>query len=107
MADNTFERIRAAYTEAGRVQPEEYPKLPAWERLPIQMREALIYVVDGQGHGRKDAMEALSGLVGLLQLVGHRIPDHVMREIESSRHYKRALDVLKGTGKEKGPSRGR
>jgi hypothetical protein len=30
--------IRAAYYEAGRVQPSEYPPLPSWESLPKTQR---------------------------------------------------------------------
>jgi hypothetical protein len=36
--------IRAAYYEAGRVQPADYPPLPSWQSLPIELREAFIHV---------------------------------------------------------------
>jgi hypothetical protein len=36
--------IRAAYYEAERVQPAEYPPLPSWQSLPIELREAFIHV---------------------------------------------------------------
>ena len=35
--------IRAAYYEAGRLQPADYPKLPSWESLPIELREVHVY----------------------------------------------------------------
>jgi hypothetical protein len=44
MTDDTLKKIREAYAEACREQSSEYPPLPAWEMLPIQMREALIHV---------------------------------------------------------------
>ena len=43
---------------------------------------------------RERTLEALSGLVGLLQLLGHHIPDPVWRDITSNHRYKDALRVL-------------
>jgi hypothetical protein len=43
-AGGTLMRIRAAYDDAGRSQPDYYPMLPAWEALPIELREAIIHV---------------------------------------------------------------
>jgi hypothetical protein len=39
-----IDKVRAAYAGAGTVQPLEYPRLPAWETLPIALREAIIHV---------------------------------------------------------------
>jgi hypothetical protein len=49
-------RIREAYAEAGKKQPREYPSLPPWEKLPLEMREAFISVYHT---GRKDARKAM------------------------------------------------
>jgi hypothetical protein len=40
----TKSETRDAYENAGHKQPREYPKLPRWEDLPIEMREAFISV---------------------------------------------------------------
>jgi hypothetical protein len=42
MTDNS--EIRAAYENAGHMQLREYPKLPRWEDLPIEMREMIIHI---------------------------------------------------------------
>src|SRR5262245_58253047 len=47
--------VRAAYYEAGRIQPTDYPPLPSWQSLPIELREAFIHVY---GAGRAAAPEA-------------------------------------------------
>ena len=52
--DPTLKAIRAAYHEAGRVQPADYPPLPPWQRLLIELREAFIHVY---GAGRAAAFE--------------------------------------------------
>ena len=45
MATSTgLEKVKFAYAEAGREQPKEYPPLPPWEVLPIELREAFIHV---------------------------------------------------------------
>jgi hypothetical protein len=36
--------IRAAYKAAGELQPAEYPALPKWEDLSIEMRQAFTTV---------------------------------------------------------------
>ena len=40
----TNQEIREAYENAGHKQPREYPPLPPWDWLPIEMREAFISV---------------------------------------------------------------
>jgi hypothetical protein len=47
--------VHAAYVTAAAEQPPEYPKLPEWEKLPIEIREAFIHVYFA---GRADRMEA-------------------------------------------------
>jgi hypothetical protein len=47
-----LEKVREAYARARAAQPSEYPPLPTWENLPLQMREAFIDVF---GAGRMDA----------------------------------------------------
>jgi hypothetical protein len=51
--DERLQKIRDAYDEAGREQPSEYPALPAWETLSIELREAFVHVYY---RGRFDAM---------------------------------------------------
>jgi hypothetical protein len=51
---STLDKIKAAYEEAGRVQPPEYPPLPPWENLPMEMREALIHVFHAGRTSAKD-----------------------------------------------------
>jgi uncharacterized protein with HEPN domain len=53
MTDDPNKPIREAYADARRKQPAEYPSLPPWEQLPIEVREALIHVYF---QGRKDAL---------------------------------------------------
>jgi hypothetical protein len=53
-SDPTLKAIRAAYYEAGRVQPADYPPLPSWQSLPIELREAFIHVYHS---GRAAALE--------------------------------------------------
>lgn len=53
-ADNTLDKIREAYADAARDQPADYPPLPAWFELPIEMRKAIIRVF---ASGRRNAME--------------------------------------------------
>jgi hypothetical protein len=53
-SDPTLKAIRAAYYEAGRVQPADHPPLPAWQSLPIELREAIIHVYHA---GRAAAFE--------------------------------------------------
>jgi hypothetical protein len=50
-----LQKIRDAYEEAGREQPAEYPPLPAWETLSLEMREAIIHVYY---RGRFDALSS-------------------------------------------------
>jgi hypothetical protein len=50
---NRVERIQEAYAEAETEQPPQYDPLPQWETLPIQLREAIIYVYLA---GRLDAL---------------------------------------------------
>jgi hypothetical protein len=44
-------KIREAY--AGRDQPAEYPPLPAWDNLSLELREALISIYN---RGRRDGI---------------------------------------------------
>jgi hypothetical protein len=53
--DERLQKIRDAYDEAGREQPSEYPALPAWETLSIEMREAIVHVYY---RGRFDALSS-------------------------------------------------
>jgi hypothetical protein len=46
-----LEKIRLAYEGAQRHMPEYFPKLPKWEDLPTEMREAIVHVY---GVGRID-----------------------------------------------------
>jgi len=43
-ASGTLMRVRAAYDQVGRSQPDYYPMLPAWDSLGIEMRDAFIAV---------------------------------------------------------------
>ena len=36
----TLDTLIAAYGDAERKQPAHYPALPAWDDLPVEMREA-------------------------------------------------------------------
>ena len=51
--DKLLQSIIEAYADAGRKQPAEYPALPAWQDLPIGMREAFIHVFAA---GRRSAL---------------------------------------------------
>ena len=42
--DEALKKIREAYAQAGRDQPAEYPPLPAWEALSLELREAFISI---------------------------------------------------------------
>ena len=49
-------KIRAAYVEAEREQPADYSPLPRWADLPIEMREAFIFVFHaGMREARRNA----------------------------------------------------
>ena len=50
--DKQLQTIIEAYADAGRNQPAEYPALPAWQDLPIGMREAFISRVLGRPQKR-------------------------------------------------------
>jgi len=39
-----LQKIRDAWAQAADEQPSEYPPLPEWDALPIEMREAIISV---------------------------------------------------------------
>jgi hypothetical protein len=52
----TLDKIKAAYAHARTLQPKEYPALPTWEQLPIEMREAFITMwTAGRRDGFKEA----------------------------------------------------
>ena len=51
--DETLQKIREAYTQAGRDQPAKYPPLPAWETLSPELREAFISIYN---RGRRDGI---------------------------------------------------
>jgi hypothetical protein len=51
--DETLQKIREAYAQAGRDQPAEYPPLPAWETLSLELREAFISIYN---RGRRDGI---------------------------------------------------
>jgi hypothetical protein len=53
--DETLQKIRQAYAQAGRDQPAEYLPLPDWEALSQELREAIIH---GYYRGRLDAMSS-------------------------------------------------
>jgi hypothetical protein len=53
--DERLQKICDAYDEAGREQPSEYPALPAWETLSIEMREAIVHIYY---RGRFDALSS-------------------------------------------------
>ena len=44
MTSDALRAIRAAYYEAGRLQPAAYPQLTVWDARPIELREAFIPV---------------------------------------------------------------
>jgi hypothetical protein len=52
--ESTLDKIKAAYAQAGKVQPREYKPLPPWDNLGIEMREAFSHVY---GQGRRDARD--------------------------------------------------
>jgi hypothetical protein len=54
-----LDRVKFAYAEAGRKQPAEYPPLPKWEDLPIEMREAFVSVY---ARGRIDVITEQMGI---------------------------------------------
>jgi len=49
---NDLAKVREAYARARAAQPSDYPSLPTWEKLPIELREAFIDVF---GAERMDA----------------------------------------------------
>jgi hypothetical protein len=51
--DETLKKIREAYAQAGRDQPGEYPSLPAWEALSLELRDAFISMYH---RGRRDGI---------------------------------------------------
>ena len=51
--NETLQKIREAYAQAGRDQPTEYPPLPAWENLSLELREAFISIYN---RGRRDGI---------------------------------------------------
>ena len=51
--DETLQEIREAYTQAGRDQPAEYPPLPAWEALSLELRGAFVSIYH---RGRRDGI---------------------------------------------------
>jgi hypothetical protein len=57
--DEKLQKIRDAYDEAGREQPSEYPALPAWETLRIELHKAFVHVYY---RGRFDAMAGVAEL---------------------------------------------
>jgi hypothetical protein len=44
MTSDALRAIRAAYYEAGRLQPAAYPQPTVWDARPIELREAFIPV---------------------------------------------------------------
>jgi hypothetical protein len=57
--DKQLDTIIETYADAGRKQPAEYPALPAWQDLPIEMREAFIHVFSA---GRRSALEEANSI---------------------------------------------
>jgi hypothetical protein len=41
---NGLDKVKAAYAEAVQENPKDYPPLPPWEVLSIELREAFIHV---------------------------------------------------------------
>jgi hypothetical protein len=50
--DETLQKIRAAYAQAG-APTAEYPPLPAWEALSLELREAFVSIYH---RGRRDGI---------------------------------------------------
>ena len=50
----TLHKIQGAYADAGRNQPLNYPPLPAWEALPLEIREAFVHVFVAGGRNALD-----------------------------------------------------
>jgi hypothetical protein len=42
--EEALKKIREAYAQAGRDQPTEYPSLPAWETLSLELRGAFVSI---------------------------------------------------------------
>ena len=51
--DETLQKIREAYAQAGRDQPAEYLPLPAWEALSLELRGAFVSIYH---RGRRDGI---------------------------------------------------
>jgi len=51
--DETLQKIREAYAQAGRDQPAENPPLPAWEALSLELRGAFVSIYH---RGRRDGI---------------------------------------------------
>ena len=51
--DDMVQKIREAYAQAGRDQPAEYPPLPAWEALSLELRGAFVSIYH---RGRRDGI---------------------------------------------------
>jgi hypothetical protein len=51
--DEALMKIREAYAQAGRDQPTEYPPLPAWEALSLELRGAFVSIYH---RGRRDGI---------------------------------------------------
>jgi hypothetical protein len=39
-----LDKIREAYVRASHDQPSKYPVMPAWEALPLALREVIIHI---------------------------------------------------------------
>jgi hypothetical protein len=55
--DTGLDKVKFAYFEAGREQPKEYPPLPPWEVLSIELRDAFVHVY---ARGRIDVTTELA-----------------------------------------------
>jgi hypothetical protein len=51
--DDAMKKIREAYAQARRDQPAGYPRLPAWEALSLELREAFVSIYH---RGRRDGV---------------------------------------------------
>jgi hypothetical protein len=51
--EEALKKIREAYAQAGRDQPTEYPSLPAWETLSLELRGAFVSIYH---RGRRDGI---------------------------------------------------
>jgi hypothetical protein len=55
--DEALKKIREAYAQAGRDQPTEYPPLPAWEALSLELREpSSASIIEGRRDGILDEL---------------------------------------------------